>query len=229
MIVVLDNRDSFVFNLARHLELLGAEVRVVPAHAATATDVARLAPAAVVISPGPCTPSEAGCSVAVVRLLRGSVPILGVCLGHQAIAAALGGRVVRAPRPVHGRTSPVHHDGIDLFAGIPSPFTACRYHSLVVDAEALPDGCVVTARDDEGVVMALADERNAVYGVQFHPESILTRHGYRLLANFLARAGVAHHAPLVAALDADVERQAGVGEQAADVAEDPSTGRVVTF
>jgi anthranilate synthase/aminodeoxychorismate synthase-like glutamine amidotransferase len=228
MIVVLDNRDSFVFNLARHLELLGAEVRVVPAHGTTVADLERLGPRALVISPGPCTPAEAGCSVEAVRRLRGSVPILGVCLGHQAIAAAVGARVGRAQQPVHGRTSAVHHDGIDLFAGIPSPLLACRYHSLVVDAATLPEGWVVTARTDDGTVMAIADERQAVYGVQFHPESILTRHGFRLLANFLARAGLPHHAALVPALDADVARQAG--EDPADALEPHDrAGRVVTF
>jgi anthranilate synthase/aminodeoxychorismate synthase-like glutamine amidotransferase len=228
MIVVLDNRDSFVFNLARHLELLGAEARVVPAHAATVADLERLDPRAVVISPGPCTPAEAGCSVEAVRACRGRVPILGVCLGHQVIAAAVGAAVVRAREPVHGRTSAVHHDGVDLFAGIPSPLAACRYHSLAVDAATLPDGLVVTARDDEGTVMAIADERNAVYGVQFHPESILTRHGFRLLANFLARAGVPHHADLVDALDADVARQTAGGDpDDADAKE--TAGRVVTF
>ncbi|MFM7107110.1 MAG: anthranilate synthase component II [Planctomycetaceae bacterium] len=228
MIVVLDNRDSFVFNLARHLELLGAEVLVVPAHGTTVADLERLAPRALVISPGPCTPAEAGCSVAAVRAFRGGVPILGVCLGHQAIAAALGAAVVRAREPVHGRTTAVHHDGVDLFAGIPSPHTACRYHSLAVDAATLPDGLVVTARDDEGTVMAISDERHAVYGVQFHPESVLTRHGFRLLANFLALAGVPHHAPLIDALDADVERQAG-GGPSDDAGPTDAAGRVVTF
>jgi len=223
VIIVLDNRDSFVFNLARHFELLGTEVRVMPAHETTADELVRLAPRALVISPGPCTPTEAGCSMDAVRALRGSAAILGVCLGHQAIAAAAGARVVRAREPVHGRTSAVHHDGVDLFAGIPSPMTACRYHSLVVDAASLPAGVAVTARDDEGTVMALADERHAIYGVQFHPESILTRHGFRLLANFLERAGVPHHAALVAALDADVEHQADAGPDA------PPDPRVVTF
>ena len=227
MIVVLDNRDSFVFNLARHFELLGATVRVLPAHATTVADLERLGPRALVISPGPCTPAEAGCSVEAVRKFRGVTPILGVCLGHQAIAAGVGARVVRAREPVHGRTSAVHHDGIDLFAGIPSPLTACRYHSLVVDAASLPEGVVVTARDDDGTVMALADERHAVYGVQFHPESILTRHGFRLLANFLARAGLPHHAALVPALDADVARQAGDAD--AGGATSDAAGPVVTF
>jgi para-aminobenzoate synthetase component 2 len=209
MIVVLDNRDSFVFNLARHFELLGTEVRVVPSHAVSAADLVRLGPAALVISPGPCTPAEAGCSVEAVRLLRGRVPILGVCLGHQVIAAALGGRVVRAAEPVHGRSSAIHHDGVNLFAGIPVPMTACRYHSLVVEAASLPEGLAVVARDEAGTVMAVADEAAAVYGVQFHPESILTRHGYRLLANFLERAGVPHRGDAVTMLDDDVAAQAG--------------------
>ena len=204
MIVVLDNRDSFVFNLARHLHLLGAAAVVMPSHATDADAVLRLAPRAVVISPGPCTPAEAGCSLDVVRACRGRVPVLGVCLGHQAIAAAVGGRVVRASEPVHGRTSRVHHDGVNLFAGIPSPMTACRYHSLVVSADTLPAGFAVTARDDEGTVMAIAHEADRLHGVQFHPESVLTRHGYRLLANFLDIAGIPHHADRVAALDASV-------------------------
>jgi anthranilate synthase/aminodeoxychorismate synthase-like glutamine amidotransferase len=225
MIVVLDNRDSFVFNLARYFRLLGAETAVLPSHTTSVADLRRLAPRAIVISPGPCTPAEAGCSVEAVRAFRGTVPVLGVCLGHQAIAAALGGNVVLAAEPVHGRTSPVHHDGVNLFAGIPSPLTACRYHSLVVAAEPLPDGLAVTARDDRETIMALADERHAVYGVQFHPESILTRHGFRLLANFLERAGVPHHGHLVALLDEDVARQAN-GPAAEDTDASPP---VVTF
>jgi anthranilate synthase/aminodeoxychorismate synthase-like glutamine amidotransferase len=231
MIVVLDNRDSFVFNLARLIHLLGVEARVVPAHGTTVADLERLAPRGLVISPGPCTPAEAGCSVDAVRAFRGIVPILGVCLGHQAIAAALGGRVVRAREPVHGRTSQVHHDGLDLFAGIPSPFAAGRYHSLVVEADSLPDGLVVTARDAEGTVMAIAAERHAVYGVQFHPESILTRHGFRLLANFLGRAGLPHHAALVPALDDDVAAQAAAdGAAGTEPLDTEATGgRVVTF
>ena len=224
MIVVLDNRDSFVFNLARHFALLGAEAVVVPSHATTVADLRRLAPRAVVISPGPCTPAEAGCSIDAVRAFRGAVPVLGVCLGHQAIAAALGGRIVRAREPVHGRTSGVHHDGVNLFAGIPSPMIACRYHSLVVEAESLPEGLAVTARDAEGTIMAIADERHGLYGVQFHPESILTRHGYRLLANFLTRAGVPHLGSLAAILDDDVARQAGD-----TAAHDEQDHRVVTF
>ena len=225
MIVVIDNRDSFVFNLARHFELLGARTVVLPSHTTSVAEIAALAPRAIVISPGPCAPAEAGCSMEVVRAFRGRVPLLGVCLGHQAIAAALGGGIERAGEPVHGRTSAVHHDGVDLFAGIPSPMTACRYHSLVV-AEPLPDGLVVTARTAGGTIMAVADERHAVYGVQFHPESILTRHGFRLLANFLERAGVPHHARVVAPLDDDVALQGG--EPPASAAA-PGPGPVITF
>jgi anthranilate synthase/aminodeoxychorismate synthase-like glutamine amidotransferase len=226
MIVVLDNRDSFVFNLARHFHLLGTAAAVVPSHAIDVEGLMRLHPQAVVISPGPCTPTEAGCSVDVIRACRGRVPVLGVCLGHQAIAAALGGTVVRAREPVHGRTSEVHHDGINLFAGIPSPMTTCRYHSLVVAPDGLPSGLTVTARDDEGTIMAIAHEADRLYGVQFHPESILTRHGFRLLANFLVAAGIAHHADRVADLDARVAAQARATPDRNDHDDDQ---RVVTF
>ena len=214
MILVLDNRDSFVFNLARCLHVLAGETRVVSSHAIDAEGVRGLAPRAIVISPGPCTPAEAGCSVEVVRGCSGRVPILGVCLGHQAIAAAAGASIVRAAEPVHGRATAIHHDGIDLFAGIPSPMHACRYHSLVVDPATLPPLYTVTARSDDGTIMAIADERAAVYGVQFHPESILTRRGFRLLANFLARAGIPHDPRLADALDADADAQAGLGPAA---------------
>lgn len=225
MIVVLDNRDSFVFNLARHFHLLGAAAAVVPSHAIDAEGLLQLKPQAVVISPGPCTPAEAGCSVAAIRACRGRVPVLGVCLGHQAIAAALGGTIIRAREPVHGRTSGIHHDGINLFAGIPSPMTACRYHSLVVAADRLPAGLTVTARDDEGTIMAIAHEADRLYGVQFHPESILTHHGFRLLANFLVAAGIPHHADRVTDLDASVAEQASLSPERSH---DDDT-RVVTF
>jgi len=225
MIVVIDNRDSFVFNLARHFQLLGAETAVVASHATTAEAVLAARPAAIVISPGPCTPAEAGCSVDLVRQTIGRVPILGVCLGHQVLAAALGGRIVRATRPMHGRTSAVQHDGVNLFAGIPAPMTAGRYHSLVVEEATLPAPLAVTARDPEGTIMAVADDRRRAFGVQFHPESILTRHGFRLLANFLAAAEVPHHAGIVAALDDDV---AGQGT-AAPTRDTPDSGPVVTF
>ncbi len=224
MIVVLDNRDSFVFNLARHLQLLGPPVVVVPAHGTTVAQLRRLRPAAIVISPGPCTPTEAGCSMEAVLAFRGRVPILGVCLGHQAIAAALGGRIVRGA-PVHGRVSGILHDAVNLFAGIPSPMTACRYHSLEVDPESLPTSLVVTARDEAGTIMAIEDERRAIYGVQFHPESILTRHGFRLLANFLDATGLAHAGRLAAMLDDDI-----IGQASGPMAPPPVAGnRVVTF
>jgi anthranilate synthase/aminodeoxychorismate synthase-like glutamine amidotransferase len=225
MIVVVDNRDSFVFNLARHFQLLGVETAVVASHATTAEAILAAGPAAVVISPGPCTPTEAGCSLDLVRLAMGRVPLLGVCLGHQVLAAAAGGRVVRSRQPMHGRTSEVHHDAVNLFAGIPSPMTAGRYHSLVVEPESLPPGLKVIARDAEGTIMAVADEPRRAYGVQFHPESILTRHGFRLLANFLAAAGIPHHAGLVSALDDDVARQ-GAAAPPMDAAD---AGPVVTF
>ncbi len=196
-VVVIDNRDSFVFNLARYFARLvrNVAVEVVPAHDTTLEAVATMRPSAIVISPGPCTPSEAGISVEAVRWARGTVPVLGVCLGHQAIAAACGAKVVRAVEPMHGRTSRMHHAGTGLFQGVPSPFTGCRYHSLVVDESSLPAELAVTARDDQGTVMAIADEAGGLYGVQFHPEAILSEYGYHLLANFLSLAGIGHHDP----------------------------------
>ncbi len=226
MIVVLDNRDSFVFNLARHLRLLGVSVAVVPAHTTSVADLRRLRPAAVVISPGPCTPAEAGCSLEAVRTFRGHLPILGVCLGHQTIAAALGARIVRAT-PMHGRASDILHDSINLFAGIPSPMTAGRYHSLVVEPESLPDSLTVTARDAAGTIMAIADEPHAIHGVQFHPESILTRHGFRLLANFLDLTGLPHLGRFADLLDDDVAAQAERPEP--PPTPPPVAGHAVTF
>lgn len=226
MIVMLDNRDSFVFNLARYLRLLGAEVMVLPSQTTAPAAVAAYSPRGLVISPGPCSPAEAGFSVACIRHFRGQLPILGVCLGHQAIVAAEGGRVVRAEEPRHGRTSAVFHDATNLFAGLPSPLRACRYHSLVAAATDMPSSLTVTARTADGVVMAVADEQAALYGVQFHPESILTEGGFRLLANFLDRAGISVDARLVAQLDADVSRQAGADAQSPVPSSD---ARVVTF
>ena len=226
MIVVLDNRDSFVFNLARHLRLLGVPVAVVPAHTTSVADLRRLRPAAVVISPGPCTPAEAGCSLDAVRAFRGRLPILGVCLGHQTIAAALGARIVRAT-PMHGRTSGILHDSVNLFAGIPSPMTAGRYHSLVVDPGSLPPCLTVTARDETGIIMAIADEPNSIHGVQFHPESILTRHGFRLLANFLDLTGLPHLGRFADLLDDDLAAQADRPEQPEPPPTDPR--QPVTF
>jgi anthranilate synthase component 2 len=189
MILLIDNYDSFVHNLARYFQRLGQETYVVRNDATTASEVRRLRPDAIVLSPGPCTPMEAGCSVDVVRELRGDVPILGVCLGHQAIAAALGGRIVRAPEPRHGRTSRIDHAGMQLFAALPSPLTVCRYHSLVVEESTLPTELKVTARAEDSAIMALQHATQPLFGVQFHPEAALTSDGYQLLANFLHLAG----------------------------------------
>jgi len=190
MILLIDNFDSFVYNLARYFQRLGHQTLVVRNTAIDAAGVAELAPAAVVLSPGPCTPREAGCSLEVVRRLHSRLPILGVCLGHQTIAAALGGGIVRAPEPVHGRTSPVHHDGQGIFAGLPNPLTACRYHSLVVEESSLPECLEVCARTTDGIAMAIRHRSLPVVGLQFHPESILTETGYDLLAGFLRLAGL---------------------------------------
>jgi anthranilate synthase/aminodeoxychorismate synthase-like glutamine amidotransferase len=190
MILLIDNYDRFVFNLARYFERLGQSTLVVRNDAVTADEVARLAPEAVVISPGPCTPAEAGCSVDVVRQLAGKIAMLGVCLGHQVIAAAWGARIVRAREPMHGRTSEVRHDGRGLFAGVSNPLTVCRYHSLVVDPATLPDCLQPNAWTTDGTIMAIEHRDWPVVGVQFHPESILTDHGYDLLANFLRIAGI---------------------------------------
>jgi anthranilate synthase/aminodeoxychorismate synthase-like glutamine amidotransferase len=189
MILLLDNYDSFVHNLARYLQRLGQDTYVVRSDAVTPTSVRQLKPTAVVISPGPCTPVEAGCSVSVVRDLWREIPILGVCLGHQAIAAAFGAEIVRAPRPMHGRTSEVLHTARDVFADVPSPVRVCRYHSLVVEEGTLPRDLEVTARTADGVVMGIQHAAAPLVGLQFHPESILTNCGYRMLANFLRMAG----------------------------------------
>ncbi|HUY90857.1 MAG TPA: aminodeoxychorismate/anthranilate synthase component II [Pirellulales bacterium] len=190
MILLIDNYDSFVFNLARYFERLGRPTRVVRNDAIDAAGALALKPEAIVLSPGPCAPQQAGCSLEIVRELHAKLPILGVCLGHQAIAEALGGRVVRAPEPVHGRTSAVFHNDRGLFAGLPNPLTACRYHSLAVEEASLPDALEATARTADGVVMGLRHKRMPVFGLQFHPESILTDFGFEMLANFLRLAGL---------------------------------------
>lgn len=190
VILLLDNYDSFVHNLARYLRRLGQPTEVIRSDAIDTAGIAALSPDVIVISPGPCTPTEAGCSVDVVREFTGRIPVLGVCLGHQAIGAAFGASIVRAFEPRHGRTSEVFHDGSAIYANIPSPVTVCRYHSLVVDESTLPPELQVTGRTEDGVVMSIQHRRELVVGLQFHPESILTNHGYRLLANFLHLAGL---------------------------------------
>lgn len=190
MLLLIDNYDSFVHNLARYFERLGQKTVVVRNDAVDAAAVRVMRPGAVVLSPGPCTPREAGASLAIISELHTEVPMLGVCLGHQAIAEALGGEVVRAPTPVHGQSSRIRHDGSGLFRAIPSPLKVGRYHSLVVEPATLPNVLQATSRTDNGVLMSFEHVRFPVYGVQFHPESILTEHGYELLGNFLELAGL---------------------------------------
>jgi anthranilate synthase/aminodeoxychorismate synthase-like glutamine amidotransferase len=190
MILVLDNYDSFVYNLSRYLRELGCVTEVIRNDAVSVADIERLSPQAIVISPGPCTPGQAGVSVELVRSLSASIPMLGVCLGHQAIAEAFGGAVARAPAPVHGTSWLVRHESTPLFQGLPNPFQAARYHSLCVVEKDLPSELHVTARTTDGVVMAIEHRTRPIFGVQFHPESVLTESGHRLLANFLARAGI---------------------------------------
>lgn len=190
MILLIDNYDSFVFNLARFVTELGVEANVVRNDAISVSQVIDARPDAVILSPGPCTPAEAGVCVELVREVAGSIPLLGVCLGHQSIAAAYGADIVRAPEPVHGRTSPVIHGSQRLFEGLPSPLRVSRYHSLVVDEPSLPDELQVTSRTEDGLIMALQHREHLVFGVQFHPESILTQLGHDLLRNFLRLAGI---------------------------------------
>lgn len=186
MILMLDNYDSFTWNLVQYLGELGAGVKVVRNDQVSLDDIESLTPEGIVISPGPCTPSEAGISVPLVRRFAGKVPLLGVCLGHQAIGQAFGARIVRAQRVMHGKLSSVVHDGRGVFAGIPSPFAATRYHSLAIERASLPPELDVTATSEDGEIMAVRHRELAVEGVQFHPEAILTEHGKRVLANFLA-------------------------------------------
>jgi anthranilate synthase/aminodeoxychorismate synthase-like glutamine amidotransferase len=189
MLFVLDNYDSFTYNLVQYFGELGAGPVVYRNDALTVEEVLALRPRAVVLSPGPCTPSEAGILVPLVKALAGTLPVLGVCLGHQAIGEAFGGRVVRADRLMHGKTCQVVHEGDELFEGIPSPVTGMRYHSLVVEPSTLPKDLVITAwsadRPKESEIMAMKHREYPIYGVQFHPESIGTQHGKRLLENFL--------------------------------------------
>jgi anthranilate synthase/aminodeoxychorismate synthase-like glutamine amidotransferase len=186
-LLVVDNYDSFTYNLVQYLAELGAELAVHRNDAIGLDDVGALAPDGIVISPGPCTPREAGISVPLIQRFAGTIPILGVCLGHQAIGAAFGGAIVRAPRIMHGKTSPIHHDGRGVFAGLPDPFDATRYHSLVIDPATLPAELERSAWTAEDEIMGVRHRSLFVEGVQFHPESILTLEGKRLLGNFLSR------------------------------------------
>ena len=191
MILLIDNYDSFVHNLARYFVRLGQATRVVRNDEMTVNAMRELQPRAIVISPGPCSPAEAGCSVEVIRAFHESIPVLGICLGHQAIGAAFGGLIARASEPRHGRTSSIEHDGAGLFASIPSPLTVCRYHSLAIDSQTLPPELRVTARTADGTIMALQHVTAPLFGLQFHPEAALTEHGYAMLANFLKLASCA--------------------------------------
>jgi anthranilate synthase/aminodeoxychorismate synthase-like glutamine amidotransferase len=190
MLLLIDNYDSFVHNLARYFERLGQPTVVVRNDSIDVTEARALRPAAIVLSPGPCTPREAGASLELVRELHGNLPMLGVCLGHQVIAEALGGTIVRAPLPVHGQASEIRHDGSPFFHGLPPKFRVGRYHSLVAEPASLGEPLRPTAWTAEGVVMAFEHKQLPVFGVQFHPESILTEYGYEMLANFLRLAGI---------------------------------------
>ena len=190
MILVVDNYDSFTWNLVHYLAELGAETRVVRNDDLTAAEAWALKPEAVLLSPGPCTPNEAGICLAILDTAPLEMPIFGVCLGHQAMGQAFGGEVIRAKALMHGKTSPIEHEGRSVFKGLPSPFTATRYHSLAVRRESLPDALVVTAWTADGEIMGLAHKSRPIHGVQFHPESIATEHGHDLLANFLDLANV---------------------------------------
>jgi len=188
MLLMIDNYDSFTFNLVQYFGELGAEVKVVRNDEIGIDEAARLNPAQIVISPGPCTPNEAGISLELIRRLAGKVPILGVCLGHQAIGQAFGGKVVRARQVMHGKVSHIRHDGLGVFEGVPQEFIATRYHSLAVERASLPAALIVTAQSEDGEIMGLRHREQAVEGVQFHPEALLTEHGHRMLENFLKGA-----------------------------------------
>jgi anthranilate synthase/aminodeoxychorismate synthase-like glutamine amidotransferase len=187
-VLLIDNYDSFTYNLAQYLGELSADVSVERNDAITVDQIAARAPDAIVISPGPCTPNEAGISMDVIRAFTGQIPLLGVCLGHQSIGQVFGGRIVRAPRIMHGKTSKIFHDEKGLFRGVENPFIATRYHSLVIAPESLPDTLEITAKTWEDEIMGVRHKQHMVEGVQFHPESIMTTAGKQLLANFLERS-----------------------------------------
>ena len=186
MLLVIDNYDSFTYNLVQYLGELGADIQVYRNDTVTIEEIERLGPGRIVVSPGPCTPNEAGISVEVIQRFAGRIPLLGVCLGHQSLAAAFGGEIIRADRLMHGKTSRITHDGRLLFKGLPNPFDATRYHSLIVNRDTLPRDFDVSATTDEGEIMGLRHLPTGAEGVQFHPESILTKSGMALLRNFLA-------------------------------------------
>jgi anthranilate synthase/aminodeoxychorismate synthase-like glutamine amidotransferase len=185
MILMIDNYDSFTFNIVQYLEQMGEEVRVYRNDKITLDEIKKLKPQAIFLSPGPCSPREAGITVDVIREFYETVPIMGICLGHQAIGYAFGGEVSRAERIMHGKISPINHDGKTIFAGLPNPFTAGRYHSLLVGKETLPECLEVSATTDDGEIMGLRHKKYPVEGIQFHPESVLTPQGKRILRNFL--------------------------------------------
>jgi anthranilate synthase/aminodeoxychorismate synthase-like glutamine amidotransferase len=185
MLLMIDNYDSFTYNLVQYFGELGEEVQVFRNDQVTLDQIARLKPTKIVISPGPCTPNEAGISLDLIRRFAGKIPLLGVCLGHQAIGQALGGRIVRAPRIMHGKTSLIHHDSRTIFSGLKNPFEATRYHSLVIEPSSVPESLEVSAKTVEGEIMGVRHKEFLVEGVQFHPESILTTEGKKLLRNFL--------------------------------------------
>lgn len=185
MLLMIDNYDSFTYNLVQHLGEIGEDIKVFRNDRVTIKDIEELNPERIVISPGPCTPKEAGVSVDVIKYFAGKIPILGVCLGHQAIGAAFGGDIIRAPRLMHGKTSMIHHDGKTIYEGLPNPFEATRYHSLIIKKETLPSCLEITAWTDQDEIMGVRHKEFIVEGVQFHPESILTKVGKTLLKNFL--------------------------------------------
>jgi anthranilate synthase component II len=188
MLLVIDNYDSFTWNLVHYLGELGAELEVARNDALQVADALAQEPEAIVLSPGPCTPNEAGICLDLIRQAAGRVPILGVCLGHQAIGQAYGGEIVRAPTLIHGKVSTIHHEGAGVFHGINGPFRATRYHSLTIAPESLPESLAETARTEDGVIMGVRHASHPVHGVQFHPESIASEHGHRILENFLRLA-----------------------------------------
>ena len=187
MILMIDNYDSFTFNLVQYLGELGADVHTVRNDALTVKEIEAFAPSAIVVSPGPCTPSEAGVSIAAIEYFAGKLPILGVCLGHQAIGQAFGGKIIRAKKVMHGKVDSLHHQGQGVFADLPDPFSVVRYHSLVIESETCPSALEITARSSDGEIMGVRHRELDIEGVQFHPESIATEHGHAMLANFLKR------------------------------------------